>query len=97
MTEITIQEISGEDAPICLIYGSSAVTRKRVHIRGTATAAYTLDLSTYNSKIKAVEGVEFYSIAGASSAAATITWSGTTLTFLDTGLIKTCVLVEMNQ
>lgn len=96
MTEITIQEISMADEPIDLKYGYSAVTRAKVYIRGTATAAYTLDISTYCPKVKAIEGIIFESVAGAATATESA-WSGTTITYANTGAVKQCVLVELNQ
>lgn len=96
MAAIYIWDIGVEDLPVNQVSGSTNRRRVRVFVTGTATQSDTLDVSTYVPNFSAVEGVNYYSINYAKApnptVVGTVTWSGSTLTFGNTGTIQLSVV-----
>lgn len=99
--EITPLDLSVEDIPVNQVKGSYNRRRVRIYMTGTATSADTCDLSTYVPKLSALEGKPICWIAdavsyGSTATVGTISWSGTILTFGNTGTVNVQVLGYMS-
>lgn len=88
MAAIYIWEISVQDIPINQVYGSYNKRKVKVYITGTATTSDTLNIATYIPGFSAVEGIDYCSYTGIAAGTASITWSGSTLTFNVTGTVQ---------
>lgn len=87
MAEVTITEISMEDAPVNVVTGT-AQRRATAHIRCTSAATTdTLNLATYEPNIADILGFTYQILDGADITSGTAspnadnTWSTSTITF----------------
>lgn len=91
MTAITPTEVSVEEIPQVLMYGTPS-RRVNVYIRGTVDAggSNTINIATYVPNVADVEGVVSATDDGA-VAGTSPTWSTTTLTIVNAGVAEVCV------
>ena len=91
MTAITPTEITVEDIPGTLMYGTPK-RRARIFNRGTVDAggSNTLNLATYIPGLADVEGQ--VSITEDGVVGTTVTWSTTTITLTDVGVNEVCLV-----
>ena len=81
MTAVTPTEVSYEDIPMCLAYGT-AKRRAIVYVRVTTTAtSNTLNLATYVPNIADIEGISYETLDGADVVTSANTWSTSTITY----------------
>jgi hypothetical protein len=84
MTAATPTEISVEDIPQNLAYGT-ARRRVLITVRVTTTSGYTIDLSSTVKNLAGIDGISMVSHGGAKTTSATsVTWSTVTLTINST-------------
>ena len=93
MTATTPTEVSTEDMPLNVAYGTGK-KRKLVYLRATTGVDHTIALATYVDDIADIEGIVSATDDGA-EAGTMPTWSTTTVTTKVAGVGEMCFIVTM--